>query len=218
MEPVLYCSRKRALENDTPAHTKSTTKVASLKQNSFSEQSTYSGDPSKSAVQITDIQWRHAQGEINFKPKVVDTFSYINSNSHPVDKTVYFSWSTEEQQSTTWSQQWGTCENFEREVHLPSSACSLRISYNHMHNTSTTLAHLSSEKSLQVTMAPRKTVIAHLGLLVSENIKLPFIATVKFSDKNNTYREHKIAGLWSGSLYKLSSSNVRVYETELGIM
>ena len=217
MEPVVYNSRKQALENDTPPHTISNPKVASLMQNSLSEQYT-NGDPSKSTVQITDIQWRHAQGEINFKPKVVDTFSYINSNSYPVDKTVYFSWSTEEQQSTIWSQQWGNCENFECEIHLPGLACSLRISYNHTHNTSTTSVHISSEKSLQVTMAPRKTVIAHLVLLVSENTELPFIATVKFADKNDTYKEHKIAGLWRGSLYKLSSSNVSVYETELGIM
>ena len=169
-------------------------------------------------IMITDIHWQHTLDEIYFKRKVVDTLSYLNDKFHPVDKTFNLSWSTKEQQSTIWSQQWSISRDFEYEVKLPGSACPLKITYDHMHNTSTAPLLVASEKSLPVTMAPRKIIIAHLVLLVSENMELPFVATIKVIGMNNTHSEHKVEGTWRGSLYKLSSSNVDVHETELGIM
>ena len=169
-------------------------------------------------IMITDIHWEHTQDEIYFRRKVVDTLSYLNGEFYPVDKAVNFSWSSEEQQSTTWSQQLGISKNFEHEVNLPDSVCPLKITYNHMYNTSTASLLVTSEKSSQVTMAPRKITIAHLVLLVSENVVLPFVATIKLIGMNNAYSEHKVKGLWRGSLYKLPLSNVYVRETELGIM
>lgn len=211
LKPIFYNTRKRALENNYQS-TSTNPKVPSLIQNPLCK--VYGEDSVKPGVQITDIQW-HTQDEIDFKPKVVDTLSYINGNSCPVDKTFYFSWSIEEQQSTTWNQQWEIGKTFECEVKSPASAGTLRITYDHMHSTSTTSVLLSSEKSLQVTVAPRKTTIAHLVLLVAENIQLPFVATIKSVGVNS---EHKIEGLWRGTLYKPSSSDIDVYETELGIM
>ena len=211
LEPMFYNTRKKqALENNSLS-----TKVPALIQNPF--YAVYSDDLAKSDVQIADIKW-HTQDEIDFRPKVVDTLSYINGNSYQVDKTFYFSWSIEEQQITTWNQQWNIGKNFECEVNSPDSACTLKITYDHMNSTSTTSVFLSSEKSLQVTMAPRKTTIAHLVLLVAENIELPFAATIKSVGVNETCSEHKIEGLWRGTLYKPSSSDIDVYETELGIM
>ena len=214
LKPIFYNTRKRALENDSRS-TSTGSKVPSLIQNPLCKVYSHSDDSAKPDVQITEIQW-HTQDEIDFRPKVVDTLSYINGNSYPVDKTFYFSWSMEEQQSTTWNQQWEIGKTFECEVNSPDSACTLRIMYDHMHTTSTTSVLLSSEKSLQVTVAPRKTTIAHLVVLAAENIQLPFIATIKLVGVNNS--EHKIEGLWRGTLYKPSSSNIDVYETELGIM
>ena len=214
LEPILYNTRKRTLENNCPPSTDPEPKVSSLMQSSFCE---VHSDSAKS-IQITDIQWQCTQDKIDFRPKVVDTLSYMNGNPYPVDKMVHFSWSTEEQQSTTWNQQWGIRENFECEVNLPGSACSLKVTYDHMQSTSTTSVCLSSEKSIQVTMAPRKIIVAHLVLLVAENVELPFVTTIKSLDVNNISSEHKMEGLWRGTLYKLSSSDVNVFETELGIM
>ena len=211
LKPIFYNKRKRALENNSQS-TSIGLKVPYLIQNPLCK--VYSDDSGKPDVQITNIQW-HTQDEIDFRPKVVDTLSYINGNSYPVDKTFYFSWSIDEQQSTTWNQQWEIGKTFECEVKSPDSACTLRIVYDHMHTTSTTSIFLSSEKSLQVTVAPRKTTIAHLVVLVAENIQLPFVATIKSVGVNS---EHKIKGLWTGTLYKPSSSDINVYETELGIM
>ena len=214
LKPIFYNTRKPALESNSQS-TSTVPKELSLMQNSFCE---VYNDSAKSDVQSIDIQWQ-TQDEIDFRPKVVDTLSYINGNSYAVDKTFYFSWSIEEQQSTAWKQQWNMGKNFEFEVKLPDAACTLRIKYDHMHSTSTTSVLLSSEKSLQVTVAPRKTTIARLVLLVAENIELPFVATIKSVGVNDTCSgEHKIEGLWRGTLYKPSSSDIDVYETELGIM
>ena len=214
LEPIFYNTRKQAFENNSQS-TGTDSKVPSLMQNPCC--TVYSDDSAKSDIQITDIQW-HTQDDIDFRPKVIDTLSYINGNSYQVDKTFYFSWSIEEQQSTTWNQQWNIGKSFECEVNSPDSACTLRIIYDHMNSTSTTSVLLSSKQSLQVTMAPRKTTIAHLVLLVAENIELPFGATIKSIGVNETCSEHKIEGLWRGTLYKPSSSDIDVYETELGIM
>ena len=172
-------------------------------------------DSTKSNIQITDIQWQHTQDEIDFRPKVVDTKDYISNDPYPVDKTVKFSWSTEEQQSTTWNQQLSIGENFECEVNLLDLACSLKITYDHMQCTSTTSVRLSSKESKQVILAPKTSTIAQLVLLVSENAELRFIATIK---SPYTSSEHKIEGVWRGTLYKLSSCNINVQETEIGIM
>ena len=158
-------------------------------------------------VQVTDIQWQLTQEEINFKPKVVDTLTYINGSSYPVDKMFGFSWSSEEVQKTTWSQHWSIGENFEYKARLPGLDYTVNISYDHMCSTLTTLVLWSSKKSLQVTVAPRKTIIAHLVLLASEVTEFPFIATIKSVGANKR-----------GILYKPSSSKINVHETELGIM
>ena len=100
LEPMFYNMRKkRALENNSQS-TSTDPKVPSLIQNPFC--ALYSDDSAKSDIHI---KW-HTQDEIDFRPKVVDILSYINGNSYQVDKTFYFSWSIEEQQSTTWNQQW----------------------------------------------------------------------------------------------------------------
>ena len=176
------------------------------------------GDSTKPNVQITDIQWHNLQEKLFFSPTVVDTSTYINGSTYPVDKVFDLSWSAEEKQSTTWSQQWNIGKSFECEVELPDSSCTLKISYNHMCDTSTTSVHLSSRNSIQETIAPRKTAIASLELLASDFIKLSFTATIKYVDDNEKSSEYKMEGLWSGILYKLSSSNIKLKQTELGIL
>lgn len=215
LEPSFYNTRRGALGKDRQFTTTNAQSSSSM-QSQICE--LYSHDSIASSALITDVQWQHTQEDIDFKPKVVDTLSYINGSSYPVDKTIYFSWSVEEEQSTTWSQRWSSGEKFEYEAKLPGSDFSLKITYNHMCNTSTTLVILSSEKSLQVSMSPRKTIVAHLVLLASEVLELPFIATVKCAGVNESYNEQKIKGSWRGILYKLSSSDINVFETELGIM
>ena len=81
-----------------------------------------------------------------------------------------------------------------------------------MQCTSTTLVRLSSK---QVKLAPKVTAVAQLVLSVSENVELHFIATIK---SLNTSSEHKVEGMWKGTLYKLSSCDINVNETELHIM
>ena len=73
-----------------------------------------------------------------------------------------FSWSTEEEQTTTWSQQSNIEKDFECKARFPGSDCTLKITRDHMCSTSTTSMPLSLKKSQQVTMTPGKTVIAHL--------------------------------------------------------
>ena len=169
-------------------------------------------------IQVTDIHWQCTPEEIDFKPKIVKTLASINGKTYPVDKIFNFSWSTEEEHTTTWSQNLNIEKDFECKAKFPGSDCTLKITCDHMCSTSTTSMPLSLKKSRQVTMTPGKTVIAHLVLLVSETTELPFIATVKFVGKNKTFSEHKIEGTWKGTLYKLSSSEINVIETELGIM
>ena len=60
--------------------------------------------------QIVDVQWKQMSEDINFRPKVVDTLSYMNNYSYPVDQIFLFSWNTEEEQRTTWSKQWDSEE------------------------------------------------------------------------------------------------------------
>ena len=175
-------------------------------------------DTAEPKVQVTDIQWQSIPEEIGFKPKVVDTLTSINDNAHPVDKMFNFSWSTEEEQTITWSQQLSIEKDFECKTELAGTDCTLKITHDHMGSTFTVSMLLSLKKSLQVTMAPKKTTIAHLVLLASEITEVPFVATVKLVGADKASSEYKVEGIWKGSLYKLSSSVINVYETELGIM
>ena len=213
LEPVLYNTKKEALDNNSPfVHTDNPmVSSSSLMQVQFC-------DTVEPKVKVTDIQWQSIPEEIGFKPKVVETLTSINDNAHPVDKMFNFSWSTEEEQTTTWSQQLSTEKDFECKTEFPGSDCTLKISHDHTGSASTTSMLLSLKKSLQVTMAPRKTTIAHLVLLASEITEVPFVATVKFVGTNEASSEYKVEGVWKGTLYKLSSSAINVYETELGIM
>lgn len=215
LEPVVYNPGREPSEN----HYLSTTTDPTVSSLIHAEQQSQEyGGSTESHLQVTDIQWQCTPEEIYFSPKVVDTLSYINGSPYPVDKTFHFLWSAEKEQSTTWGQQWCIDGNFEFETKLPGSDCVLKIAHDYMQNTSMASVLLSSDKSLQVTISPRKTMIAQLALLASEIIELPFIATIKSVDINNIFNEHKIEGSWKGTLYKLSSSNIKVYETELGIM
>ena len=144
---------------------------------------------------------------------MIDTLCYINGYSHPVDQTFRFSWNAEEEQKTTWNKQWGGEECHEYEAEIPISGVSVKITHDHMKNTSTTSVPLSITKSLQVSVTPKMTAIAQLALLVSETVELPFIATVKCIGTNNIFT---VEGSWSGTLH--SSSNINMCETEIGIM
>ena len=165
-----------------------------------------------------EIQWHSLQNKIDFKPKVVDTLSFINGNDYPDNRVSEFSWSVEEKQSTSWSQQWDIVKSFECEVKSPDPSCTLMITYDPMCNPSTTSMPLSLKKSKPVTIAPRKTVIAYLELLVSEHVDLGFTATINCANVNKGFVEHKREGCWSGTLYKLSSSDITFKQTELGIL
>ena len=217
LEPVLYNTGKEALDNNCTFVNTDHPMVSSSSLVQIQLCGAQS-DTAEPEVQVTDIQWQSIPEEIGFKPKVVDTLASINNNAHPVDKMFNFSWSTEEEQSTTWSQQLSTEKDFECNTEFPGSDCALKITHDHMGSTSTTSMVLSLKKSLQVTMAPRKTTIANLVLLASEITEVPFVATVKFVGSNKASSEYKVEGVWKGSLYKLSSSVINVYETELGIM
>ena len=166
-----------------------------------------------------DIQWHDLQSKIEFKPKVVETSSRINSENYPIDRVFDLSWSSEEKQSTFWSQQWDIVKSFECAVRSPDPSCTLTITYDHMCNPSTTSVPLSLKKSIQKNIAPRKTAIAYLELLVSEHVDLCFTATIKCYDVKEGSVECKrdLDGCWSGTLYKLSSSNITLKQTELGI-
>ena len=213
LEPVFYNTEKEALDDNCPFVNTDHSMVSSssLMQVQFC-------DIVEPEVEVTGIQWQSIPEEIGFKPKVVETLTSINDNAHPVDKMFNFSWSTEEEQTTTWSQQLSIEKDFGCKTEFPGSDCTLKISHDHTGSTSTTSTLLSLKKSLQVTMAPRKTTIAHLVLLASEITEVPFVATVKFVGANKASSEYKVEGVWKGTLYKLSSSAINVYETELGIM
>lgn len=163
--------------------------------------------------QIVDVQWKQISEKIGYRPKVVDTLSYINGYSYPVDRTFQFSWNAKEEQRTTWNKQWGGEECHEYKAEFPNSDVSVKITHNHMKNTSTTSVPLSITKSLRVSVTPKKTAIAQLVLLVSETVELPFIATVQCISTKSTFT---VEGSWSGTLH--SSSNINMCETEIGIM
>ena len=221
VEPIFYhpeetelgASKTRCLKNNTDVN------IVSLKCINKNEQQhdnhTVFGDSIEPQYQIVDVQWKHISKEINLRPKVVDTLSYINGYSYPVDKTFNFSWNTEEEQRTTWSKQWGGEECHEYEAEFPISEISVKITHNHMRNASIISVPLSITKSLQVTVAPKKTAIAQLVLLVSETVEVPFIATIKCISTNSNFT---VEGSWSGTLHKISSSNINMCETEIGIM
>lgn len=224
VKPILYNQEKGMPErNYQLSATDPEVSFSAYTDKSNKKQQRQSGEVYSNCIelhhQITDIQWQKAQ-EINFSPKVVDTLSYINSSLYPVDKTFHFSWSTEVEQSTTWNQKCmeSIGEDFEYEARLPNSKCTLKISYCHIQSTSTTSMLLTSSMSAKVTIAPRKMVIAQLILLVSETVELPFIATIKSVGVTENCNEQKMDGLWCGTLYKLSSTNINVCETEIGIM
>ena len=167
-----------------------------------------------------DIHWHDLNNKIDFKPKVVETSSFINGGDYLADKVFDLSWSTEEKQSTSWSQQWDIVKHFEHEVISPDPNCTLTITYDHICNPSIASVPLSLNKSEQNTIAPRKTAIACLELLVSEHLDLHFTATIKCHDGNKGSVEHKrdLDGCWSGTLYKLSSGEITLKQTELGIL
>ena len=149
---------------------------------------------------------------------MVDTLCYINGCYHPVDKAFQFSWNTEEQHRTTWNKQWGSGKCYVYETEFPDSDISVRIVYNQMRNISITSVPLSVKKSLQVSIAPRKTAIIQLLLSVSEIVDLPFTATIKCIGANKNISEFKVEGSWSGTLHKISSSKININETEIGII
>ena len=167
-----------------------------------------------------DIQWHDLQSKIDFKPKVVESSSFINGDDNPAEKVFNLSWSTKEKQTTSWSQQWDIVKNFERTVKSPDPSCTLTISYDYISNPSTASVPLSLNKSAQKTVAPRKTAIVNLELLTSGHIDLYFTATIKCYDVNNRSAGHKrdLEGCWSGTLYNLSSSYITLKQTELGIL
>lgn len=217
LEPIFYSTGKETLQNNCLSINIGHPEVVPYMQNQICGTHVHD-DIVEPIVQVTDIQWQHRQEEIDFKPRVVNTLTCINGDLHPVDKIFDISWSTEEEQSTTWSQQSSFRKNFEYEAVFPGLDYTVKLTYDHACSTSTTSVLLSSKKSLQVTMAPRKTTIGQLVLLASEITELPFIVTIKFSGANETSSEYKLEGIWRGTLYKLSSSDINVHETELGIM
>jgi len=177
------------------------------------------GNAVQPQYQIIDVQWQYTPEDINFHSQVIDTKTRINNNSYPVDETFEFSRCTEEEQITTWSQQWGDeVEHYEYETKLPNSDIFVKISNNQMKNTSTTTVPVSIEKLLQVTIAARKTAVAKLVLSMSNIVDLSFIATIKYTSPDKNTSEFKVEGSWRGILYKVSSSNITVCETEIGIM
>jgi len=179
------------------------------------------GNAVQPQYQIIDVQWQYTPEDTNFYSRVIDTKTHINNNSYPVDETFEFSRCTEEEQITTWSRQWGDeVEHYEYETGFPNpnSDIFVKIGHNQMKIISTTTVSLSIEKSLQVTISTKKTAIAQLVLSMSNIVNLPFIATIKYTSPDNNTSEFKVEGSWSGILYKVSSSNITVCETEIGIM
>lgn len=165
-----------------------------------------------------DIQWHDSQNKIDFKPKVVETKFRINEKDYPDDQEFSLSCFFEEEQSTHWSQPWDIAENFKHRVKSPDPSCTLTISYDHMCNPSTISVTQSFNKSAQKTIAPEKTAIAYLELLVSEHLDLHFTATIKRHDGNKGSVECKREGCWSGTLYKLPASDITLTQTEIAIM
>ena len=191
--------------------------VVEIKQQSKID-ALYKTDSVQPQFQICDIQWQQMSKEVHYRHKVVDTLSYINNNLFPVDKTFRFSWNTENEQQTVWSQQWGNEECCVYEANFPNSDVTVKITHNQMENTSISFVPLSITKSLQVSVAPKKTAIAQLVLMTSDIVELPFIATIKYVDADRDTSEFKIEGSWSGTLYRISSSSINMCETEIGIM
>ena len=218
LEPIFYRPEEIELEASKTHRLKNNTDVknVSLKHVNENEQQsdihTMYGDYLQPEYQIVDVQWKYIP-EINFRPKVVDTLSYINGYSCPVDKTFQFSWNAEEEQKTTWSKQWGDEECHEHEAVFPNSEVPIKITHNHMRNASITTVPLSINKSSQVNVASKKTAIAQLVVLASETVEVPFIATVKCISTNSNFM---VEGSWSGTLF--SSSYINMCETEIGIM
>ena len=219
LEPIFYYSEETELganKTHCPKNSPDENEV-SLKSGNKNEQrgdiNTVPCNSIQPQYQIVDVQWKQLSEKIGYKPKVIDTLSYINGYCYSVDQTFQFSWNTVEEQKTTWSKQWGGEECHEYEAEFPNSDISVKITHNHMKNTSTTSVPLSITKSLQASVTPKKTAIAQLVLLVSETVELPFVATVKCISTNNIFT---VEGSWSGTLH--SSSNINMCETEIGIM
>ena len=216
-ETKLGTNKTHHLRNHTDIKPCSLKYIDEIKQRSKIN-ALYKNDSIQQQFQICDIQWQHTSKEINFGYKVVDTLSYINGNSFPVDKAFQFSWNVEVEQQTVWGQQWGNGACYVYETNVPNSDVTVKITHDQMKSTSIISVPLSVTKSLLVSVAPKKTAIAQLVLMVSEIVELPFIATIKCISADKDTSEFKIEGSWSGILHKISSSNINVYETEIGIM
>lgn len=228
LEPICYNPEERevvANKNRCPLKNKIDFKAASLNSADVINQQikahTINGESAQPQFQIIDIQWQYTVDEINFRPVVVDTLSYINGSTHPVDRTFKFSWNTQKDQRTTWRQQWGDeGSSHEYETKFPNLDISVKITHNQMRCTSVASVPLSIAQSVQASVTPRTTAIAQLVVPVSEIIELSFTATIKsiIGDDRNTSSEFKVEGSWSGTLHKISSSKIRMFETEIGIM
>lgn len=212
LEPI-FCNPKEAANKIHHLKNKSDIETTSLKSADKT-----ANDLTKAQFQIVDIQWQYVSEEINFKPKVVDTLNYINANTYPVEKSFKFAWNTEEEQKTIWSQQWGNEEYYEYEAIYPNSDVPVKITNIHVRSTSIALVPLSITKSLQVSVTPKSSAVAQLVLSVSNIVKLPFIATVKSINVDRNPNEFKVEASWYGTLYKMSSSNINICETDIGIM
>jgi len=176
------------------------------------------GDSIEPVFQILNINWKNIPDKFEYRDVVIDTLSYANGKCTAVSNTLNFPCHKEIEQQTTWKQLWGYGTKYKYETKFPGTDFTIKVTYEKMSSTSTAAILIPINiQPVNVTIAPKKTVIVRLVLQRSEAITLPFVATIKCFNKDGSTYELNIEGFWIGYLYKTNSEKIQVCETELGI-
>ena len=150
--------------------------------------------------------------DVTYRPDSVNQDEVTNETSLPVDEKMTVAWKHEEVQTTTWDTMFGfnATAGFTvgiKDVNETNFAVSISYNFNKGHTSSQTNA-VSFERSVKVKVPPGKKSIVKLIARRSNNVTVPFTATIREWDGTGGHRDFTEKGTWSGAYYNSAIAEV----------